>query len=163
MGRRPGGPAPVTVVAGSRRGLTVIASAIVVLVIGILGAIINIAVSGGLGTIFVVVFAIGCVVAVTQVHTDDLFGTIVTPPLVYGIITVAIGLLHPSSGDSAKSTRDQIVNVGLELVLSAPALIIGFLLVLVIGLVRGRRAKVARRSRERALANSGDGRPRPTR
>jgi ABC-type antimicrobial peptide transport system permease subunit len=153
----------VTVVAGSRRGLTVFAAALVVLVIGVLGAIINIAFSGGLGSVFVVFFAIGCVAAVSQVHTDDLFGAVVTPPLVYGVITVAVGVLHPSSGDAAKTTRDQIVNVGLELVLSAPALIIGFLLVVVIGVIRGQRAKVARRARERALAASGENRPRPPR
>jgi hypothetical protein len=152
----------VTVVAGSRRGLTVIAAAVVVFVVGIIGAIINIAFSGGLGVIFDVFFAIGCVAAVSQVLTDVLFGTIVTPPLIYGIITVAIGLIHPSSGDAAKTTRDQVVNVGLELVLSAPALIIGFLLVLVIGLIRARRAKIARRVRERALAGADDGQ-RPSR
>jgi len=150
----------VTVVAGSRRGLTTLAAAIVVLVVGLVGALINIAFSGGLGAVFIVVFAIGCVAAATQVHTDDLFGVIVTPPLVYGLITVVIGLVHPSSGDPAKNTRDRIVNVGLELVLSAPALIVGFVLVVVIAVVRARRAKVARRMRERSAASSFDERAR---
>ncbi|MCK9877162.1 hypothetical protein MXD59_15495 [Frankia sp. Ag45/Mut15] len=158
---RPGG-APSTLVTGSRRGLTALGTALVVLVLGGIGAAIDIAIFGSLKYAFGLLFIGACVLVALRVHTDDLLGVVIMPPLVFALITIGVGYLHPSTGSGSSGLRDKVLDIASELILHAPILLAAFLLVLLIALFRGRRAQIARRERLRASAahpNERRGRP----
>jgi hypothetical protein len=151
---------PTTVVSNNRRGLTAFGASLVVLIFGAVGAAADVAVFGHLGWIFGVMFVVACLASALRTHVDDLVGVAIMPPLAYAAITVAAGLLHPSSGSGG--ARTQAIDIGSELILRAPSLLISEVLVVVIALVRARRATVARRERARAMArrNRDDYQPR---
>ncbi|SNQ46680.1 conserved membrane hypothetical protein [Frankia canadensis] len=153
---------PPTLFTGSRRGLTALGTALVVLVIGGLGALIDSVAFGSLSYGFGVLFIGGCVLVAVRVHTDDLIGVVIMPPLVYALITIGVGYLDPSTGDGSSGLKNKALDIGSEMILHAPILLAAFLLVTAIALFRGRRAQIARRERARALAQSaGDRRRRP--
>ncbi|CAO5181666.1 DUF6542 domain-containing protein [Frankia sp. AiPs1] len=160
---RSGGPPP-TLFTGSRRGLTALGTALVVLVLGGVGAAIDTAAFGSLKYCFGMLFIGACVLVAVRVHTDDLLGVVIMPPLVYALITIGVGYLHPSTGDGSTGLRDKAIDIASEMILHAPILLAAFVLVTLIALFRGRRAQVARRERMRALATPpGDRRRRPAR
>jgi hypothetical protein len=121
------------------------------MVIGGIGAAADILVSGSLGLIFGIFFVLACVVAALRAHVDALVGVVITPPLAYAVITVAVGFLHPADGGSGGGLRTKAIDIGSELILRAPSLLIAELAVILIALFRARRAAVARRERARAL------------
>ncbi|MBL7501407.1 hypothetical protein I6A84_36565 [Frankia sp. CNm7] len=142
---------PTTVISNNRRGLTAFGAALVTLIIGAVGAVADVAVFGSLGWIFGVLFVLACLGTALRTHVDDLVGVVIMPPLAYAAITVAVGFLHPATG-SGGGLRTKAIDIGSELILRAPSLLIAELLVIVIALVRARRATVARRERARAMA-----------
>jgi hypothetical protein len=157
---RAGAPPP-TLFTGSRRGLTALGTALVVLVVGGLGAVIDSVAFGSLTYGFAILFVGACMLVAVRVHTDDLIGVVIMPPLVYALITIGVGYLDPSTGDGSSGLRNNAIDIGSEMILHAPILLTAFLLVVVIALVRGRRAQVARRERQRALTQSSVSRRRP--
>jgi hypothetical protein len=142
---------PTTVTSNNRRGLTAFGATLVVLIFAIVGAAADVAVFGNLSWIFGVLFVLACVASTLRTHVDDLVGVAIMPPLVYAVITVAVGFLHPASG-SGSGMRSQVINIGSELILRAPSLLVAELLVIAIAVVRARRATVARRELARAVA-----------
>lgn len=150
---------------GNRRGLTAIGAALVVIIIGGLGAVASVLVSGSLGIVFAVAFVLGCVLAALRTHPDDLIGVVIMPPLVYALITIGVGFLHPTSGGDGGGLRTKAIDIGSELILRAPSLLVAELLVVLIAIIRARRATIARRERERARARAAAARrdPRPSR
>ncbi|WP_232234874.1 MULTISPECIES: DUF6542 domain-containing protein [Frankia] len=150
---RASGPPP-TLFTGSRRGLTALGTGILVLVIGGLGAIADSAIFGSLKFAFGVLFIGSCVLAAVRVHADDLIGVVIMPPLAYALITLGVGYLNPAAGNGGSGLRNKAIDVGSEMILHAPILLTAFILVVVIALFRGRRAQVARRERQRSLAQS---------
>ncbi|MGF7233461.1 MAG: DUF6542 domain-containing protein [Frankia sp.] len=146
---------PPTVVAGSGRGLTVLGAALIALIAGFIGAILDSVIFGQLGVFFGICFAIGCLIAVGRVHDDDLLAVVVMPPLIYAVITILFGLFHPSGGGDTAGLKNKVINVGSELILRAPVLIIAMVVVIIVATVRGRRVRAARQERERALAAAG--------
>lgn len=159
-GRRRPTLQPTTVISGNRRGLTALGASLVVLIIGAVGAAADVAVFGHLSWIFGVLFVLACVASTLRTHVDDLVGVAIMPPLVYAALTTAVGFLHPATG-SGGGLKTKAIDIGSELILRAPSLLTAELLVVVIALVRARRATVARRERARAMANrpSRDARP----
>jgi hypothetical protein len=151
VGRRRPTLQPTTVVSQNRRGLSAFGASLIVLIIGAVGAAADVAVFGHLGWIFGVLFVLACLASALRTHVDDLVGVAIMPPLVYGLLTVAVGFLHPASG-SGGGLRTKAIDIGSELILRAPSLLIAEVLVVVVALVRARRATVARRERARALA-----------
>jgi hypothetical protein len=143
---------PTTVISQNRRGLTAFGASLIVLIISAVGAAADVAVFGNLSWIFGVLFVLACVASALRTHVDDLVGVAIMPPLIYAVITVAVGFLHPASG-SGGGLRTEAIDIGSELILRAPSLLIAELLVVVVALVRARRATVARRERARALAS----------
>ncbi len=149
-------------VAGSGRGLTVLGAALIALVTGFIGAIFDSVAFGHLGVLFGIGFGIGCLIAVGRVHNDDLLAVVVMPPLIYAVITILIGLFHPSGGGDGAGLKNKVIDVGSELILRAPVLIVAMVIVIVVAAVRGRRVRAARQERERALAAAGSRGRRPT-
>jgi hypothetical protein len=136
------------VVTGSRRGLTALGTGLLAVVVGGVGAFVDIVVFDELGVIFGVMFVLGCLFSAFRVHVDDLIDVVIMPPLAYAVIITVTSFLQPS-GDGGGGMRNRAIDIGSELILRAPVLLAAFLLVLLIAVVRGRRAKVARRARER--------------
>jgi hypothetical protein len=139
---------------GSRRGLTALGTGIVVLVIGGLGAAIDSVLFGSLSFVFGVLFVGSCVLAAARVHTDDLIGVVIMPPLAYALITIGVGYLDPATGDGSSGLRNKAIDIGSEMILHAPILLAAVVLVALVAIFRGRRAQVARRERQRSLAQS---------
>ncbi|WP_241255464.1 DUF6542 domain-containing protein, partial [Candidatus Protofrankia californiensis] len=113
------------------------------------------------GVAFGVLFVTGCILAATRVHPDDLLGTVIAPPLVYAVIAIGVGFTRPSSGDSGGGLKSKAIDIGSDLILRAPVLLLGFAAVVLIAMVRARRARVTHRIRERNLNPPGN-RRRPT-
>ncbi len=138
-------------VTGSRRGLTVLGAALLLLLAGTAGAAIDVVLAGSLGVVFGVLFVAGCILAATRVHPDDLLGIVITPPLVYALIAIGIGFAHPAAGSAGGGIKNKVISISSDLILRAPVLLLGFFAVVLIAAVRARHARVARRDRQRAL------------
>ncbi|OAA24198.1 hypothetical protein UG55_103145 [Frankia sp. EI5c] len=151
---RDGSPPPATVVTGTRRGLSALGAALLVVVAGGLGAVIDSLLFDNLRYVFGVLFVASCVVAALRAHVDDLIGVVIMPPLAYAVITIIVGYLNPEAGDGSTGLRNRAIDVGSEMILHAPVLLAAVILVAVIAAVRGRRAQIARRERQRSLAQS---------
>jgi hypothetical protein len=146
---------PTTVVSNNRRGLTAFGATLVVLIFSIVGTAADIAVFGSLSWIFAVLFVLSCLAATLRSHIDDLVAVAIMPPLVYALITVGVGILHPASSGSGGGLKAEIINVGSELILRAPSLLVAEVLVIITAVVRARRATVARRQRASAANRRG--------
>lgn len=132
------------------------------LVVGGIGAAIDSVISGSLSFVFGVLFVGSCVLVASRVHTDDLVGVVIMPPLAYALITIGVGYLDPATGDGSSGLRNKAIDIGSEMILRAPVLLIAVVLVTLISIFRGRRAQVARREQQRSLAQSAaDRRRRP--
>jgi hypothetical protein len=152
--RRRGALQPTTVLSDNRRGLTAFGATLVVLTGGVVGALADVAASGNLGWIFGVLFVVACVAGTARSHVDDLVGVALMPPPIYAVIAVGVGLLHPATA-AGTGTRTKVIDIGSELILQAPSLLIAEMAVVVIAVVRARRATVARRERTRTTARLG--------
>jgi hypothetical protein len=150
-GRTPGSRPP-TVVTGTKRGLTILGAVLITLACGYLGAVFDLIVFGHLAWFFGVGFVGGCFFAASRVHDDDLIGAVILPPLVYAAITITVGLVHPADGGSGSGLKNDILNVGSELILRAPPLIVAMIVVIGVTGVRYRRVRINRIERERTLA-----------
>ncbi|MCK9926011.1 hypothetical protein MXD62_02335 [Frankia sp. Mgl5] len=151
---RSGSPPPPTVVTGTRRGLTALGAGLVAVVVGGIGAAVDSLLFDNLSYVFGVLFVAACVLAAVRVHVDDLIGVVIMPPLAYAVITVVVGFLNPAAGDGSAGLRNRAIDIGSEMILHAPVLLTAVVLVTLIAAVRGRRAQVARRERQRSLAQS---------
>lgn len=109
---------------GDRRGLTATGAVIVVLVLGLVGGAIDVATGSGLREVFAVGFVVGCVFAALTVHREDLFATIVLPPLVYVVLVVLAGLTESTATQGSLVTR-QLIGLANALILGAPVLLVG--------------------------------------
>lgn len=147
---------------GSRRGLTVFGAGLIALIGGFIGALLDVMAFGHLGVLFGIGFAIGCLMAVGRVHDDDLLAVVIMPPLAYAMITIVIGLVHPADGGNGPGVKNKVIDVGSELILRAPVLIIAMAIVILVASARWRRVRIARQERERALASGAARRRRPT-
>ena len=108
---------------GDGRGLTATGAVVVVLVMGGLGSAIGEATGGALGTIFTVLFTLGCAAAAYRVHREDLRAAVVIPPLVYAaLITVAATVR--ATGASGSFVKALVLEFVSALVLEASAVLI---------------------------------------
>ena len=117
-----------------RRGLTAAGGAVLLTVLGGLGAGLDVVTGRGLGTFFAICFVVGCALAAVTVHREDLKAVIVMPPLVYALLALVVGAVEGSGGGSF--LRGQAVGLANALVLGAPVLVAGFLTALVLAGVR---------------------------
>jgi uncharacterized protein DUF6542 len=146
---------------GSRRGLSALGTGLLVVVVGGLGALVDVIAFGDLGYLFALLFVGSCVIAALRVYVYNLIDVVIMPPLAYAAITVGVGLFRPSGDSSGSGFRNKVIDIGSEMILQAPALLVAFGAVAVIAAVRARRAKVARLARERAYSQSANRRRPP--
>lgn len=147
-------------VTGTRRGLTALGAGLLALLVGGLGAAADSVLFDSLGIVFGVTFVAACILGAVRVHVDDLIGVAIMPPLVYALITVAIGFINPAAGDGSTGLQNKAIDIGSEMILHAPVLLAAVIPVAIIAAVRGRRAQVVRRERQRTLAQSASARRR---
>ncbi len=121
-----------------RRGLTTPGAAVVMLVVGLVGAVFDVATGQGLRLVFAVLFVLGCALGALTVHREHLRAVVVMPPLVYAVLALGASAVE-SWGTGGSFLRDQALELVNSLVLRAPVLVTGFLLVLVLALLRGMR------------------------
>lgn len=136
-----GRPRPAGASVGDRRGLTAAGAAGLALLIGLLGAGVDIATGSGLREAFAIAFVSGSLIAAGTVHREDLVASVVMPPLVFVVLVLVAGAVE-GSGASGSLVMRQAVELVNALVLSAPVLMAGTLAALVVAVARrtlGRR------------------------
>lgn len=143
---------------GRRRGLTAAGAVLLALLLGTVGATIDVLTGQGLRTVFAVCFIAGCALAAAWVHREDLVAAVVMPPLLYVAIALGAGLFS-RSGTGGSWLSQQALELTAALVLGAPVLLTATVLALAIGVFRGSRA----RRRAAALRQHGQRPQRPQR
>lgn len=121
---------------GDRRGLTATGAVTVALVLGTLGAVVDVLSGPGLRTVFAVLFISGCAIAAFTVHREDLVAAVVMPPLVYCVVAFAGAVLQTTDAAGGFVQRNAF-ELATSLVLGAPVLLTAVGAALVVALVRG--------------------------
>jgi hypothetical protein len=111
--------------------------AVVLLALGlsIVGAFIDMHVSGNLGKVFEGGYFLGCVGAVCFARRRNLFGPMVQPPLVLAV-TIPVVVLLTKGMPSGSSTVSKLITLGVPLVTGFPTMAITTGATLVIGGIR---------------------------
>jgi len=126
---------------GDSRGLTALGAAVVVLLVGAVGAVIDLSIGSSLGVMFGILFTLGCAFVATRVHQEDLAATIVLPPLAYLVLAIVTAIVEPPEGGSLSGgIKDTAANVVQAMILGAPALLAATVAATVVAVVRGRRS-----------------------
>jgi hypothetical protein len=136
---RSGGPL------GDARGLTAAGCAVMLLV---LGALFDLFVGHDLWVFFGITFIGASGLSAGRAHAEDLGATIVLPPLVYFVIAFLFTMISPRSGTHTGGSRQFAIDLGGELVFSAPILLIATVVSLAIAIARGRASAARRRARQ---------------
>lgn len=116
-------------------GVPVWAAVVLAAVSTAIGVVVDLARVGTLGTVFIVCYLVGCVLAVTWVRRRSLFGPVVQPPLLLAVAVPAVVLLggspRPGTGVS-----ERLLTIGAPLVNGFPAMAWTTGAVLAIGVAR---------------------------
>lgn len=122
-----------------RRGLTATGAVTIALVMGFVGAFIDVSTGRGLRTTFAVSFIVGSALAALLAHREDLKATVIMPPLTYcflALVGQAIGQTD-AAGSFIKTQSLELVSA---LILGAPVLYTATGLAALIAIVRARTA-----------------------
>lgn len=131
-------PAPVPT-----GGLSLPAAAALAIVVSAAGVAYDLATGTGLRRVFAACFVAGCVLAAGAVRRDRLRPVLPLPPLVYLLMAAAaaVGSGPAGSGPASRAVRAVAAELGIAtfstLALTAPALLAGTGLTVLIVLVRG--------------------------
>jgi hypothetical protein len=139
---RSGGPL------GDARGLTAAGCAVLLLVLGFVGALIDLFAGHDLWVFFGITFIGAAALSTGRAHAEDLGATIVLPPLVYFVIAFIFTIINPRSGTHTGGSRQFVIDLGGELVFSAPIVLIATVVSLALAIARGRRSAARRRARQ---------------
>jgi hypothetical protein len=138
--------------------------AVVVLALGlsIVGAVIDMHVSGNLGKVFEGGYFLGCVGAVCLVRRRNLFGPMVQPPLVLAV-TIPVVVLLTKGMPAGSGTISKLITLGVPLVTGFPTMAITTGATLVIGGIRFlvQRKPVSDDGDDRDQEERGEARRRP--
>jgi hypothetical protein len=143
--RRSGGPL------GDRRGLTAAGCAVMLLIFGFVGALLDLFAGHDLWVMFGIGFIGAAALCAARAHAEDLAATIVMPPLVYFVIAFIFTVINPRSGTHTGGSRQFAIDLGGELVFSAPILLVATVVALGLATARGRASAARRRRRQSAL------------
>jgi len=127
-------PASTHVVA-DQRGLTAAGAVAIALVLGFIGAAIDVKTGPGLRTVFAVCFVGGSALAAALVHREDLRAAVVIPPFTYCALAVIGGFLGSTSVAGSFVTKSGVALLD-ALVLRAPVLFVATGVALAIAVVR---------------------------
>ena len=118
------------------RGLTAVGAASVAIALGSVGGLIDVLTGPGLRTVFAVCFIAGCAIAALTVHREDLFASVVMPPLVYVLLALVAGAFSQTVAVGSMLTR-QVLELASSLFLGAPVLLTATGVAAVIAVIRG--------------------------
>jgi hypothetical protein len=135
---------------GDRRGLTAAGCVVLLFGFGFVGALLDLLLGKNLWVFFGITFIGAAALAASRCHAEDLAATIVIPPLVYFVIAFLFTLISPRSGTHSGGSRQFAIDLGGELVFSAPLLLAATLVALLIAMARGRAHAAKRRKRQQA-------------
>ncbi len=121
-----------------RRGLTAAGAVTLALVLGLLGAFIDVNTGVGLGTAFAVLFVAGSGLGALLAHREDVLATVVAPPLTYCVLAL-IGAAIGHTEAAGSFVTQQALELVSALILGAPTLYAATGLALVVALVRRTR------------------------
>jgi hypothetical protein len=116
-------------------------------VFGFFGALLDLFAGHDLWVMFGIGFIAAAAISALRCHAEDLAATIVLPPLIYLVIAFIFTIIHPRSGTHTGGSKQFIIDLGGELVFSAPILLAATLVALGIATARG-RASARRRQRQ---------------
>jgi hypothetical protein len=133
---------------GDARGLTAAGCTVMLLALGFVGALLDLLVGHDLWVFFGITFIGASALSAGRAHAEDLGATIVLPPLVYFVIAFLFTLISPRSGTHTGGSRQFVIDLGGELVFSAPILLIATVVALALAVARGRRSAARRRARQ---------------
>ncbi len=119
-----------------RRGLTAVGAASVAIALGSIGGLVDVLTGPGLRTAFAVCFIVGCAIAALTVHREDLFASVVMPPLVYVLLALVAGAFSQTVAVGSMLTR-QVLELASSLFLGAPVLLTATGVAAVIAVLRG--------------------------
>ncbi|HUR50706.1 MAG TPA: DUF6542 domain-containing protein [Mycobacteriales bacterium] len=122
-------------VVADRRGLTAAGAVAIALVLGVVGAAVDVKTGHGLRTVFAVCFVGGSALAAVLVHREDLRAAVVIPPFTYCALAVIGGFLGSTKVAGSFVTKEGVALLD-ALILRAPVLFVATGAALVIALVR---------------------------
>lgn len=122
-------------VVADRRGLTATGAVAIALVLGFVGAAIDVKTGHGLRLVFAVSFVGGSALAAALVHREDLRAAVVIPPFTYCALAVIGGFLGSTTVAGSFATKQGVALLD-ALVLRAPVLFVATGAALAIAVVR---------------------------
>lgn len=122
-------------VVADRRGLTAAGAVAIALVLGFLGATVDVKTGHGLRLVFAVCFISGSALAAALVHREDLRAAVMIPPFTYCALAVIGGFLGSTSVAGSFATKQGVALLD-ALVLRAPVLFLATAAALAIAVVR---------------------------
>lgn len=141
-------------VVAARRGIPWWAAVLLSFIVTGIGIGIDLARGSTLTSVFLIFYAVGCVVAVLAVMRRGIFAAMVQPPLV---LAVALPLVARVMGSgSTGGLRNQIITLALPLVNGFPAMAVTTAVTVVLGIVRLAVTRQPRPRRARARALTAD-------
>lgn len=123
-----------------RRGLTAAGAVTLALVLGLLGAFIDVNTGVGLGAAFAVLFVAGSGLGALLAHREDLLATVVAPPLTYCVLAL-VGAAIGRTQAAGSFVTQQALELVSALILGAPTLYAATGLALLVALVRRARTR----------------------
>src|ERR1700753_428898 len=120
---------------GAAKGWPWWAAVVLALGLSIVGAFIDMQVSGNLGKVFEGGYFLGCVGAVCLVRRHNLSGPMVQPPLILAV-TIPVVVLLTKGMPSGSGTMSKLLTLGVPLVTGFPTMAITTIATVVIGGIR---------------------------
>lgn len=105
------------------RGVTATGAIAIALVLGVIGAAIDVKTGHGLRTVFAISFIGGSALAALLVHREDLVAAVVIPPFTYCALAVIGGFLGSTTVAGSFVTKEGVALLD-ALVLKAPVLFV---------------------------------------
>jgi len=123
-----------------RRGLSAAGAVLVAFGLGLLGGVLDIVVSPGLGIGFALAFVAGCLLVALAVHREDLLAVVLMPPLLYLSLVLVSTAIVPTK-DSGGQVNQLLVELVNAVVVSAPVLFLATAGTFLVALLRGWRRR----------------------
>ncbi|PRY46743.1 DUF6542 domain-containing protein [Umezawaea tangerina] len=140
---------------GSFKGLPWWAAVLIAFVLAIVGTFIDVSSSKTVGTVFAILFFLGCGGAIVFVERRSMFGPIVQPPLILAIVVPLVVVV--SDGMPSGGLSGAALSLGKPLINGFPTMAITTIFTVVVGILRVTRQRDPNRvTREEAREAKAD-------
>jgi hypothetical protein len=147
---------------GNFKGLPWWAAVLIAFVLAIVGTYIDVSSSKTVGTVFAILFFLGCGGAIVFVERRSMFGPIVQPPLILAIVVPLVVVV--SDGMPSGGLSGAALTLGKPLINGFPTMAITTIFTVVVGILRVTRQRDPNRvTREEAREAKADRSDRPSR